>query len=81
MGHALDGGLHRPASSRSLTGSISDSRALFSPEGTYLNTASYGLPPRASWDAVQAALDEWRTGRTSWEGWSEATDAARAEFA
>jgi len=81
VGVALDGGLHRAASSRSLTLSISDSRALFSPEGTYLNTASYGLPPQPGWAALQQALDEWRGGRTSWEGWSESTDAARAAFA
>ena len=81
MGHALDGGLHRAASSRSLTVSIRDCRALFSPEGPYLNTASYGLPPQPGWEALQQALDEWRGGRTSWEGWSEATDGARAEFA
>jgi selenocysteine lyase/cysteine desulfurase len=80
VGHALDGGLHRAASSRSLTG-ISDARALFSPEGAYLNTASYGLPPQPGWDALQQVLEEWRGGRTSWEGWSESTDGARAEFA
>jgi selenocysteine lyase/cysteine desulfurase len=80
VGHALDLGLHRAASSRSLTG-ISDARALFSPEGTYLNTASYGLPPRAGWDALQQVLEQWRGGRTSWEGWSESTDGARTEFA
>ena len=75
--------LHRAASSRSLTDalSIADARALFSPEGAYLNTASYGLPPRPAWDALQQALEEWRGGRTSWEGWSQATEAARAAFA
>ena len=26
-------------------------------------------------------LEEWRGGRTSWEGWSESTEGARAEFA
>ena len=80
MGAALVSGLHRAASSWSLT-SIADARALFDPEGTYLNTASYGLPPRPAWDALQHALDEWRHGRTSWEGWSEDTDRARAAFA
>lgn len=30
---------------------------------------------------MQAALDDWRAGATSWEGWGEATDAARAGFA
>ena len=81
MGVALDVGLHRAPSSRSLTVSIADARALFSPEGSYLNTASYGLPPQPGWDALQQVLDQWRGGRTSWEGWSEATDGARAEFA
>ena len=81
MAAAVDGGLHRASSSRSLTGSISDSRALFSPEGTYLNTASYGLPPQPGWDALQHVLEQWRGGRTSWEGWSESTEGARAEFA
>jgi selenocysteine lyase/cysteine desulfurase len=80
VGAALVSGLHRAASSRSLT-SIADARALFDPEGTYLNTASYGLPPRPAWDALQSVLDEWRHGRTSWEGWSEDTDRARAAFA
>jgi len=80
VGAALVSGLHRAASSRSLT-SIADARALFDPEGTYLNTASYGLPPRPAWDALQRVLEEWRHGRTSWEGWSEDTDRARATFA
>jgi selenocysteine lyase/cysteine desulfurase len=60
---------------------IEDARALWEPEGIYLNTASYGLPPTPAWDALQAALDEWRAGRTSWEHWNEATRAARASFA
>ena len=56
-------------------------RGLWEPAGTYLNTASFGLPPRPAWDALQAALDDWRTGRTSWEQWGDATEAARASFA
>src|SRR5690606_39247470 len=47
----------------------------------YLNTASYGLPPRPAWDELQRALADWRVGRTSWEVWSEATDRSRAVFA
>ena len=54
---------------------------LWEPAGTYLNTASFGLPPRPAWDALQAALDDWRTGRTSWEQWGDATEAARGSFA
>jgi selenocysteine lyase/cysteine desulfurase len=81
VGHARVIGLRRAPSSRSLTVSITDARALFSPEGSYLNTASYGLPPQPGWDALQQVLEEWRGGRTSWEGWSESTEGARAEFA
>jgi selenocysteine lyase/cysteine desulfurase len=56
-------------------------RVEWAPEGTYLDTASYGLPPARAWSALQAALADWRTGRTSWERWNETTDAARAIFA
>jgi selenocysteine lyase/cysteine desulfurase len=61
--------------------SIEEARTLWQPEGIYLNTASYGLPPTPAWDALQAALEEWRAGRTSWEHWNEATRAARGHFA
>ena len=47
----------------------------------YCNTASYGLPPRPAWEALQAALTDWRGGRTSWEHWGHSTEAARALFA
>ncbi|MGH3134945.1 MAG: aminotransferase class V-fold PLP-dependent enzyme [Gaiellaceae bacterium] len=61
--------------------SIAEAHELWEPSGTYLNTASYGLPPRPAWDALQAALTDWRAGRTSWEHWQEEADAARASFA
>jgi selenocysteine lyase/cysteine desulfurase len=51
------------------------------PEPGWLNTASYGLPPRPAWEALQSALADWRVGRTSWEGWDAATDRSRAAFA
>ena len=60
---------------------IEEARSLWQPEGIYVNTASYGLPPRPAWDALQAALSDWRVGRTSWEHWNEATQAARGSFA
>lgn len=47
----------------------------------WLNTASYGLPPRPAWEALQAALADWRTGRVSWEGWADSAERARASFA
>ena len=61
--------------------SLASAQAYWEPAGTYLNTASYGLPPRPAWDALQAALDDWRTGRTSWERWGDSTEQARASFA
>lgn len=60
---------------------LSQAQALWDAEPGWLNTASYGLPPRPAWDALQAALADWRGGRTSWEGWGEATDRSRERFA
>jgi selenocysteine lyase/cysteine desulfurase len=60
---------------------IKDAQQLWSPRPGWLNTASYGLPPQPAWEALQAALADWRIGATSWEGWDEATVAARAAFA
>jgi selenocysteine lyase/cysteine desulfurase len=60
---------------------VGDAQALWEPLGTYLNTASYGLPPSTAWDALQAALEDWRSGRTSWEHWGIPGEEARASFA
>jgi selenocysteine lyase/cysteine desulfurase len=60
---------------------LDGARAEWAPEGTYLNTASYGLPPARAWSALQEALADWRGGRTSWEGWNDTADVARASFA
>jgi selenocysteine lyase/cysteine desulfurase len=60
---------------------IAEAHALWEPAGTYVNTASYGLPPRPAWEALQAALSDWRGGRTSWEHWGQSTEGARAAFA
>jgi selenocysteine lyase/cysteine desulfurase len=60
---------------------LADAQRLWHPETLYLNTASYGLPPDPAWDAFQAVLADWRGGRTSWEGWGDSTESARASFA
>jgi selenocysteine lyase/cysteine desulfurase len=60
---------------------LAAAQALWEPDGPYLNTASYGLPPRPAWDALQAALEDWHHGRTSWEHWGRSTEASRAAFA
>jgi selenocysteine lyase/cysteine desulfurase len=60
---------------------IADAQGLWAPAGTYLNTASYGLPPAPAWEALQAALEDWHGGRTSWEQWGVPGEEARASFA
>ncbi|MCX4473238.1 Isopenicillin N epimerase [Micromonospora sp. MW-13] len=60
---------------------LEQARNLWHPEPGWLNTATYGLPPEPAWAALQAALADWRVGRTSWEGWGEATGRSRAAFA
>ncbi len=60
---------------------VAEAQRLFSPEGAYLNTASYGLPPRPAWEAVQVAQDEWRHGRTGFDGWDESVGRSRASWA
>ena len=56
-------------------------QGLWSPAGTYLNTASYGLPPAPAWEALQSSLEDWHGGRTSWEHWGVPGEEARASFA
>jgi selenocysteine lyase/cysteine desulfurase len=58
-----------------------DFAGLWDPEPGWLNTASYGLPPRPAWEALQAALSDWRVGATSWEPWDESTTRSRESFA
>ncbi|HEU5157264.1 MAG TPA: aminotransferase class V-fold PLP-dependent enzyme [Streptosporangiaceae bacterium] len=60
---------------------ISDAVGLWDPEPGWLNTASYGLPPRPTIDAMHAALEEWRRGSGPWTTWDLSTGRARAAFA
>jgi selenocysteine lyase/cysteine desulfurase len=54
---------------------------LWEQHGVYLNTATYGLPPKTAYAATVAALADWRTGRTSEDAWEASTERARATFA
>ncbi|MFD2080789.1 Selenocysteine lyase/Cysteine desulfurase [Actinopolymorpha cephalotaxi] len=54
---------------------------LFDAEPGWLNTASFGLPPRPAWDALQEALAGWRHGTTGSQPWFDATQRAREAFA
>jgi len=60
---------------------LASARALFEPAGTYLDTASYGLPPRMVVEALRDALDGWLHGRASWATWQDTAIAARTSFA
>ena len=46
----------------------------------YLDTASYGLPPRSAVEATERALAAWQA-RASWEPWEADGEACRALFA
>jgi selenocysteine lyase/cysteine desulfurase len=60
---------------------LAEAQKLWDPKPGWLNTASYGLPPRPAWDALQRALADWQVGATSWEPWGEATERARESIA
>ncbi|MEV0388442.1 aminotransferase class V-fold PLP-dependent enzyme [Nonomuraea sp. NPDC050643] len=47
----------------------------------WLNTASYGLPPRRAFDELQAVLTEWRHGSSDWKPWDASVGRSRAAFA
>jgi selenocysteine lyase/cysteine desulfurase len=50
-------------------------------EPGWLNTASYGLPPRTTVEAVRRALGEWERGAAPWADWDASTGRAREAFA
>jgi selenocysteine lyase/cysteine desulfurase len=59
-------------------------RALFEPAPgvTYLDAATYGLPPRPTVEAMERALAGWRSGSARWvDDWDRPADAARGLFA
>jgi selenocysteine lyase/cysteine desulfurase len=61
--------------------SIAAARRLFAPDTTYLNAATFGLPPEPAWDAMQAGLEDWRHGRVDPDRWDAPVAEARATFA
>ena len=59
-------------------------RDLFDPAPgrTYLDAATYGLPPRPAADAMARAVEAWRAGTARWvDDWDRPAEAARADFA
>jgi selenocysteine lyase/cysteine desulfurase len=57
-------------------------RALFHPDPglTYLDTATYGLPPEPTLRAMREAEDAWQAGTASWIEWDKQAERARAAF-
>ncbi len=53
----------------------------FDPDGVYVNTASIGLPPRATVDAVAAVHEGWGRGRVQAPDFDPVVTAARAAYA
>ncbi|HEY8448420.1 MAG TPA: aminotransferase class V-fold PLP-dependent enzyme [Thermomicrobiales bacterium] len=59
-------------------------RDLFAPApGTiYLDTATYGLPPRPTVEALERAVRRWQSGEANWvEEWDREGEACRSLFA
>jgi selenocysteine lyase/cysteine desulfurase len=57
---------------------------LFAPEpgSTYLDSATYGLPPRPTVEVMARALERWQSGSADWvEEWDVRGEACRAAFA
>jgi selenocysteine lyase/cysteine desulfurase len=46
----------------------------------YLDTATYGLPPRRTVELSHQAIDEWAEGAVVWTRWNDAADEARRLF-
>jgi selenocysteine lyase/cysteine desulfurase len=48
---------------------------------TYLDTATFGLPPRRSWTALQQALAQWRADTAQAVAYDLPLAAARSSYA
>jgi selenocysteine lyase/cysteine desulfurase len=59
---------------------LDQAAALWDVEPGFLDSASYGPPPRPAWEALQSSLTEWRAGRTTWHGWAASVETSRMLF-
>ena len=48
---------------------------------TYLDTATYGLPPEPTIRVLREALDTWQAGTAGWVDWDRQSERARVAFA
>lgn len=58
-----------------------DAQAEFSAEGVYLDSATLGLPPRRTVEALRLALDAWQHGTADARAFDDSVQAARDLFA
>ncbi|MBV9329824.1 MAG: aminotransferase class V-fold PLP-dependent enzyme [Chloroflexi bacterium] len=66
------------------TVNLSDVRALFEPAPgiVYLDTATYGLPPRPTVETLHQAVDAWQKATANWvEDWDKRGETCRAAYA
>lgn len=75
MGIDDDHTAHTPALS------LADARAEWDVDRTFLDSCSYGPPPRRGWDAMQTSLEQWRRGTRPWQSWTDSVQASRELFA
>lgn len=61
--------------------SVAAAQQEFAARGTYLNTATLGLPPRRSWGALQCALTDWRAGLADPLAYDATLQSARSSYA
>jgi len=60
--------------------SVAQARQEFDPTVTYLNTPTFGLPPRRSWDALQNGLSDWRDGTANPVRYDDPLQRARTAY-
>ena len=60
-----------------MTLELVEAQRMWDPDPGWLNTASYGIPPRIGWDALQQALEEWRSGPRDLGGLAEVDKTRR----
>ena len=60
---------------------VAAARAEFDADVTYLDTATFGLPPRRGWAALQQALAQWQGGTANAVAYDLPLAAARSSYA
>ncbi|MDF5756692.1 aminotransferase class V-fold PLP-dependent enzyme [Spongiactinospora sp. TRM90649] len=70
-----------PGDARGAPLPLARARDLWDADPGWLNTASYGLPPRPAVQDLNTVIDQWRHGSTDWRAWDAATGRARDAFA